>query len=208
MTQIFVRDLLEGIWRLVFIDWSIYLHHWNAERLTLAIERVDLILLWIVKAFPGEVLVIALKYPRSLAAFYHCPGPVVVDEMVVGSACIVEQVDEQEFVVDEYASDEWIREVVDRDCVIVKAKLRVDVELFRINRLRISGGGSKGPQLEVTVVNVSNSKFVTPLILLHLLELDVLAFDPLLKGRGIGIQIVLFDVIFTIVLLGHGDRRF
>jgi hypothetical protein len=128
--------------------------------------------------------------------------------MVVGSACIVEQVDEQEFVVDEYASDEWIREVVDRDCVIVKAKLLVDVELFLINRLLRPDGGSKGPQLEVTVVDVSNSKVVTPFILLHLLELDVLAFDPLLKGRGIGIQIVLFNIIFTIILLGHSDRRF
>ena len=128
--------------------------------------------------------------------------------MVVSAGVIMEQVDEDFVICHKRASDEWIREFLDRHSVIVEAQLLVEVYLVCLNLPGVSSLFTEGPQFEYTIVLVDNSIKVTLEVLLHLLELDVVvggASHFLLKSHLVIGQIVHFDEVGLIVFLCDGD---
>ena len=114
---ILVGDLLVCESWFITVDSSIYIRYWHTEWLTLAIEGVYFILFWTVETFPRKIFVVTFQFfwlmARNFIVF------IVVNEMVMGECCIVEEVDKEELMINEGTVDEWVWKVVDWNGVII-----------------------------------------------------------------------------------------
>ena len=151
--------------------------------MALAVERVNFILLVVVETLVREVLLGASK--NATADFASLPFFKVVDEVVVGEAVVVEQVDEDLLGVQERAGDEWVWERLVAHRVVVYAADLVDVQFFLCDFILCACHFRKCPHFEVAVIIVADCVALAIWSLLHLLQLDVLALvasNLLLKG--------------------------
>jgi hypothetical protein len=116
--KILIVNFLEIEVFLPIIFIAIDLEHWHSQTLTLAIEGVNLIVVGIIETLLWEILLVAIHDQGGVSK--DLPGGPLVEEMMMGQGRIVEQVHVHQVVIDEGASDEWIREVVDRHRVVVQ----------------------------------------------------------------------------------------
>ena len=179
----------------------------DGESLALSIEGVDDVVLVVVKTFVREVLRVTLHFlDEHLALDLHLG--MIVNEVVMGEAVIVEELDEDSIIRDERARDKGVREPLNRHGVVVDAECLVDVELLFMNHLRAPCLLSEDSQSKLTVVDECDGIFFTSGVLLNLLEPDetiLRAANLFLECLLIGLKIVHANPVFAITRLSHHD---
>ena len=194
-SQVLVIDLLLVEFVFAFILFVLLQGDWHSERVTLSVEGVHLIVVRVVEALLREVFAVAIHH--NLCVVQNLLFCDFIEEMVMSQCSIVEEVHVQQVVLDEHTGDEWIWEVVDWHRVVVQAKSIVDVELIGQDLLLCSFldvgilVDSEDPELKHAVIKIWHREFVTVVILLNLLHLDVAGGEPsnfLLKLKDVALQ--------------------
>ena len=101
------------------------------------------------------------------------PSFYVPEELMVLNALVVEQIYKKEIVSYKTASDERVWEIVNWHRMIVQAECLVDIELIFFNFFRSSSLIAKGSQVELSIVKISCSKYITFFALLNFIHLDI-----------------------------------
>ena len=129
MPQIFVVNVLSRIWFLFFLFERVYscklkvlltidIENRNSKGVTLSVEGVYLIVLRIVETLHREILIVRIDINYGLLS--QLLRAQMIEKMVMLLLLVVEQIHKDKVISDETASNEWIRKVVNRHCVVVK----------------------------------------------------------------------------------------
>lgn len=132
----------------------------------------------------------------------------IVNEVVMGEAVIVEELYEESIVRDESACDKWVRESLNWHGVVVDTESLVDVELLFTNHLRTPRLLPKHSEPKFAVIDEGNGIFFTRRVLLNLLEPDETIFltaNLFLESLLIGLKIVHAHPVLAIIFLSHHD---
>lgn len=132
----------------------------------------------------------------------------IINEVVVGEAVVVEKLNKDSIIGDEGAGDERVRESLDWHRVVVDAERLIDVELLSADDIGASRLLAKHSEPELAVIDERNGILFTGRILLDLLEPDeavILTANLLLKSLLIGLKIVHADPVFLVIFLGNHD---
>ena len=83
---------------------------------------------------------------------------------------VVEQIDKQEVIFDECASNEWLWEVRDWHREVVDSYFLIDVQLSLINFFLSSLVFSEDSKFVISIINISKSKLASSRILFNILS--------------------------------------
>lgn len=123
-------DFLLVVLLLLFVLLVVNVGNRDSQRLTLSVESVDFIVVFIVETLLGEILFVAGHWNDFVVCDDLCF--IVVEEMVMVLISVVEQVDKYQclvFVINETTIYEWIWEIIDRHCMVIKIESFIDIKL-------------------------------------------------------------------------------
>ena len=134
--------------------WDVFNGH--SQGLTLPIERVYLVVIGIVKTLLREVLAVTLHIDSRMLGDLSIRD--VEEEVMVNEGGGVEQIHKKQMVSDKNTLDEWVREVVDWHCVVVKTQSIIDIEFIFFDLFFTSCMLPECPQFENTVIKICHCK--------------------------------------------------
>jgi len=159
----------------------------------------------IIETLVREVHLVALHLLLVELSVNHS-GLVVVDEVVVDLAVVIEELDGYSVIGDEAACDERIWEALNRHGIIVKTQVFIDIKVFlKTLGLRSSNFGEDS-EVEFTIVDEHDGVLGTSGVLLNFFGPDIavaFAADHFFKCLFIRFKIVHSNPPFPIVFLGH-----
>ena len=116
-----------------------------------------------------------------LSKYLHCLY--VISEMVMQLGIVIEQVNENGFVIDEAAYNEGVREPINCHCVIIDIKQLINLQFCWYNLIwgslvtfRRVFGCVESSNLEIPIIIICQSKLISSRILLNLLHFDIVSF--------------------------------
>jgi len=170
--------------------------------MSLSVKCINFIFFRIVKGFVREVLWGGVLHRYNQFTCYIF-GLIIINEAVMSGGALVIQVHVYEFFINKCAGDKWIREIIDWYIVVIQVQFLVNIKLFFINFLLCSRLISKCSELEISIINIGNSKEVTICILFYLLKFNVVIWMSsylFFKCQLVISKTVLLNKVFFIIL--------
>ena len=115
----------------------------------------------------------------------------------------MEEIDKYEFMIDEYTSNEWIWEIINWNCMVINRRIKtfIDFEFLRFDNIFVSWACTKCSQSEFSIINISNGKIITSLILFNFFQLNIFSLNFFIKSSLANVKVILLNKVFCITFL-------
>lgn len=144
----------------------IFYHYFNA--MTLTIEWINFMFLFVIEAFVWEIFLWAIKY-ELLNFSLNLFGLDIINKVAMLKLEIVEKINKDSVVVYETAGNIWIWKSGYCHCPIIITDEFIDIKFILCNFLLTPRFGSESSQFKVSIIKIDYGKLVTFRILLYLL---------------------------------------
>ena len=121
----------------------------------------------------------------------------------------MEEIDKYEFMIDENTCNEWIWEIINWNCMVIKRRIKafINLKFLRFDYTLVSCFGTKCSQSKFSIINISNCKIITSLILLNFFQLNVFTHNSFFKCSLANVKVILLNKVFSITFLCNCHSR-
>lgn len=121
---------------------------------------------------------------------------------------VVKEVDKYLVVANPTAGDEWVLEVLIGHCIIIDAKILINIELVLFDLPPSSSRLAKCTESELSIIGVDDGVLGTTVVLLDFFNLNVMLCVPpvtylLLKSKLVSVQVIHLNERFVIIVSSH-----
>ena len=171
LPEVFVEYLFINVRRFVLVLWVGDVVHWNPKTLTLPVERVNFVLVRVVKASVREIFVVRVQLHLGMTSYLSLLRP--VEEMMMHQSSIMEEIDENTFLTDDSTGNERVWEVLDWHGVVVNAQMLIHVELLSFDLFLCASLCAECSYFEDSVIEVCSTIEISAWSLFNFFKFDV-----------------------------------